>query len=179
MLKYHIIADIKKGVYWNCIHKRFINLDEALTFIDHNSEGEYTKQHSNRGLTTLVFKSGKFICNFNPETDDEPVIELLVEEHVKEIVMPKSNGSRIIKSRLISIEELACEALNKNIYLDLARLRKELLKEFPDHRWKTGWKFDVYSQQTECSRVREIVLELENKPRRNRRKIWSKSIRKA
>lgn len=171
MTTYDVIAEITRGCMWHCYKKRFVTPDEAVSFIECTAVGDYEKEISSLGLVTLRFKQSKFICNFDPEEEDpEPAKPIIHSIEDRPVIMPQACGTKIIKSRLISIEELAAEALGRRTYLDCKRLRRELRKRISDHDYRTGWKFDYVTQSDLCEQVRQIARELEHKPRRNRRK---------
>lgn len=167
---------------WSCARRSFNSADEAIDFIESVGEGDYTveatpgckiypegKKPFRLSLTVLTFKNAEFICNFDPEEPRPPKGDLFFEEPERKWIMPMAASKAVVKSRLVSVHDLACQALNTHTYLDMKRLRRELRMKFPDHADMGRWAFDPVDEEDICERIKKIVLRLEKKPRRNRR----------
>ena len=171
--RFELWCNVTKGVMWYHHERSFNSHDEAVDFIENVGEGDYDIKSTPMGLYELRFKNCKFVCNFDPEDDNSTPSKKIIHKIDEPIIFNTTprDGPVIVKSRLVSLEELACEALNRHSYLDVKRLRRELRSIFDgDHEYRHGWKFDPFTQKDECEKIKRIVKELENKPRRNRKK---------
>lgn len=170
-MKYQIKVEITRGVYWQYYVKEYTTIDEAAQFLEFLMP-EYEHKGTDHDITTLIQGKCRVFCNFDIENVEEPTRNIIHRLDDAPIRMPMSRETiSIVKSRLVSIEELACEALNRATYLDTKRLRRELRKKLGDtHETRHSWKFDRTSQSELCEQVKSIVRALEDKPRRNRRK---------
>jgi len=163
---------------FQAFRRSFTNIDEAIEFIESTAIGEdYTLIESDMwALWELDFGKSKFICNFNPETEEFYGEEVYDESmYSQTITMPK-RANFVVKSRLKTLDDLAKEALDVHTYLDTKRLRRELRKYFPERIGEGRWEFDYEKEADMCEAIKEIVIELQDKPRRNRRSTKSTTV---
>lgn len=169
--RYQIYCERYAGVMFQTFRRSFTSLDDAIDFIESTAIGDdYIITELNYvALWELNFGKSKFVCNFNPETEEYYGEEVYDEAiYNQTITMPK-RANFVVKSRLKSLEDLAKEALDTHTYLDTKRLRRELRKHFPERIGEGRWEFDYEKEADMCEAIKEIVIELQDKPRRNRR----------
>lgn len=170
-MNYQVKLEILKGPMQFYHKLSFKTSDEAISCVESVAEGDYElKVLEYFPLCVLTFKNCKAWFNFDPEEESpEPQYDMFDEGQVQ-LIRPEPSKPQPVKSRMVSLHDLACEALGVHVYLELKRLRSELRKLGTWHQRKTKWEYDRVLQKEKCEYIKEVVLKLRDAPRRNRKR---------